>query len=164
MLADISQGAYGHSRIGDEVFIRRFILKGALLGGQTGLTSDDSYNQIRLLLFIGPPNANMGTQLTNYGIGLYSPITPSTCPLVYKKLYDKVIHLKSPGFDGTTGYIPTIKHCKISKRINRRATFLYGTTTPSRWDLYFMYVSDSALPTHPGFQASTRIWLTFTDS
>lgn len=164
MLADISAGSGGHSRIGDQIYVRRFILKGALLGGQTGVAADDAYNQVRLLLVIGPALRNIANDLIVAGVGLYSPITATTCPSIYKKLYDRVIHMKSPGFNGGTGYMPCIKHIKINKRIMRKASYIYGTTTPSRWDLYFLYVTDSAVVPHPGFQGSSRIWVTYQDN
>lgn len=125
MLNNINAGSGGHCRIGNEIFIRRFILKGAILGGQSGLATDDSYNQVRILLLIGPSTVNMASALITAGIGLYSPITSATCPFVYKKLYDRVTHLKSYGPTGGNGYMPAIKHYKISKRVMRRASYLW---------------------------------------
>lgn len=163
LLTQITAGSGGRSRIGDRIKVKRLTIKGALLGGQVSGTTDDAYNQVRVVVMLGTPGIAMANQLATGGIGLYTPLLAGTIPFVQKILYDRVIHLQSPGASGT-GFMPCIKHFKLSKRINRTCVYQYASTLPTKWEVYVCVVSDSSTVPNPGFQGTTVAWLSYYDN
>lgn len=163
LLVNIVAGSGGRSRIGDRIKVKRFTIKGALIGGQVSSAIDDAYNQVRIVVMLGTPGIAMANQLSISGIGLYTPLLAGTIPYVQKILYDKVIHLQSPSTSGD-GFMPIIKHFRLSRRINRTCVYQYNSTLPTKWEIYACVVSDSSTPPSPGFQGTTVAWLSYYDS
>nr|WAE42901.1 MAG: capsid protein [Cressdnaviricota sp.] len=156
-LGAITPGTGPANRIGNKIRVTGFYFRGLLLGEQTGLATDQTYNQVRLVMLAadnGFVTANLPTGSIN------QVIDKSNCLDLDYKIYDKLFLLRSPGVDGV-GFMPALKEVKIFKRMNSIINFKTGTNFPDK--NFGMYTqSDSTVIPHPAF-ATTTLRIYFTD-
>lgn len=136
------------NRIGRVINLRRFFLRGMLVGGQSNLVTDDSYNTVRMVCFVG----RAGLVTADWAArNIDDPVLPGVDG-VKQVLVDRVITLQVPALD-STGYIPATKH--VAWETNLSLQVEYGeaaASVPAGSDsLYLALVSDSAAAPNPGF-------------
>jgi hypothetical protein len=139
---DISQ------RIGRAVVLKSLHVKGLLVGGQNNLVTDDSYNVMRIAVFVG----RSGLVTADWAArDINDPLLPGVDGVV-EVLVDRFIRLQVPAAD-SVGYIPATANVDIVRALNCEC--LYGDSAISYPEgglsLYFAMCSDSAAASHPGF-------------
>lgn len=147
-----AQGTTDLTRIGDKITIRGLDIR-------MHLTSSDTYNIIRCIIFQWYPNtsitsAPVGSQILN-DVTTYPYISPYVHDYTnqYGVLYDKMFTLSSLA-DTITRVVkikPRLKYCK--KTINFSAA---GTNGSNK--LYMLLVSDSGAVTHPTANIHSRLF------
>jgi hypothetical protein len=154
----VGAGAGSNQRIGQAISATAVDLIGTLVGGQSNLVSDDSYNTVRISLVEGFP----GTSPSGWNVA--SILDPRYFVSMNKVWYDQKFSLKSPGRD-STGYMPAVREFKI-RILLPRVPFLYtdvAGNTLKNSELYLCMVTDSSLAPNPGFHASDTVALEYLD-
>lgn len=142
----ISQGIDANQRIGRHITVTGFEVVGNLIGGQSNLSTDDRYNQVRIAIV----QTNAGQAPT---MDLVSPLDPrfNSAVGLRRVLFDQVYTLVSPGKD-STGYMPAARRIEIRGRCNIPIVFNgSGGSTACVNTVGIVMVSDSGLAPNPGF-------------
>jgi len=119
-----------------------------LVGGQTNVVTDDSYNTFRIVVFSHTVGSTIAFTLTDL-------LDPRFNQGLRKVFYDKSFTLTSPGRD-STGYMPAVH--KIEATIPLNFLQLYsgtGATAVSTEELAIGMVSDSVGVPNPGFESGS---------
>ncbi len=156
-IGTLGQGLDLTQRIGRKVKFDTLEIEGDLQGGQSNLATDDAYNAFRIIVY----KANVSWSAIP-AMGVNDLVGPEDNAAVEDVLYDQRLLLVSPGRN-STGYLPVIKHVRISIPIRHIQTYS-GTTgsTMSGSVINIAMCSDSSAVTHPGF--INGIWrLTYSD-
>lgn len=155
-ITQLSQGAASTQRIGNQIKLRGFYMKGTLLGGQVNGALDDNYNVVRIV--VGLYDSSSTTPLTASSVVMSGAITPETVKGLIKKYVDKTVILRSAGRD-STGYLPAA--AEVKKFVKCHPTIVYsgtGATTAQR-KLIVSMLSDSSASPNPGFVNGYRaLW------
>lgn len=147
------------SRLGRRVLWTSFHIIGTLVGGQSNLVTDDSYNTVRFILFSGVP----GLATADFaGLGINNEVRVGTHG-INRILFDSWVTLEVPASD-STGYIPAVRTVNRRSRFRLRSYYDqsgadYATGGVS---LYLIAVSDSAAVSNPGFTTG-KVTVTFCD-
>jgi hypothetical protein len=157
LVSDIAQGTDLSNRVGRSIRALTVDWDGTLVGGQSNLSTDDKYNTVRMIVWLGVA-VYIGTP--GFSVGGY--VDPRYFRQVQKVLFDKKYTLKSFARD-STGYMPAVLHVKDSVKLSLPVDFA-GSTTDTECGLvpYVTIVSDSSASPSPGF-TSGSLALRFTD-
>jgi hypothetical protein len=146
------------NRVGRLIHLKKVLLECSLVGGQQNIGLDDRYNQVRVMISVGP---------AGLGSGAFSAMdmTQPSDPRLYginRILYDKIHMLQSPGRD-STGYMPAVSQVSVVIPLNLDVSYTgaAGNTLSSQC-VYFSAVSDSVVAPHPGI-ASGAIYCVYSD-
>ncbi len=153
----LGQGLEFNQRIGRRVKFNTLEIEGDLQGGQSNLATDDAYNSFRIIVY----RANVSWSAIP-AMGVNDMVGPEDNAAIEDVLYDRLFLLVSQGRN-STGYLPVIKHVRISIPVKHIQTYS-GTTssTMSGSVINIAMCSDSSAVTHPGF--INGIWrLTYSD-
>jgi hypothetical protein len=146
-------------RLGRKVRITGFGLQGLLVGGQSNLETDDAYNNVRLVIFIGTTSMASGDWSS---LSISNHIVPGQTG-VTRVLFDRTYALKVHAPD-STGYVPACKAFNL--HIPVTVNVLYNTDAQAyasgSLSLYFALVSDSSAVSNPGF-TSGHWYIQFAD-
>lgn len=142
------------NRIGRAIRLRRFLLRGMLLGGQSNAISDDSFNAFRIVLFVG----RAGLVTADWAArSIDDPVFPGVDG-VERVYHDVIYNLQVPALD-STGYIPATRAIDLNFNLNQLVLYgESGATVPSgSLSLYLAMVSDSGLASNPGFTSGYQV-------
>lgn len=154
------------SIIGREVTIHSIWLRGTLVGGNTGLITDDWFNSFRIVLASFVPGTlttwSAGMTVNSY-LGKVNGLGVDT--LKYK-IWDKKYMLHTAGGDPDgAGYIPMPKFVSLYKRFKNglKIKFRDDALTLPDQELMLSMVSDSTAVPNPGF-VDGFLRVTYTDA
>lgn len=142
----IGAGTDYFNRVGRQITLSKLQVSGLLVGGQTNLAVDDSYNSFRITVAAG----NTGMTWTPYG--LTQVLSADLVPGLDRVLYDRVFPLSSPGRD-STGYMKALKRIEINLDLPKIVTHFQTAAAGSQNGntVYLVMVSDSVAVPNPGF-------------
>lgn len=153
-----AQGVDIATRVGRKIVITGFELRGVLQHGTSNIATDDKYNIVRIVSGVAPFESGVFTPLGS--LGLSEPLVHDSNQgqLISRKLYDRVITLKSPGPD-SVGYMPDLKSIRIKKRLNLTVHYASDATGYPDKIPFIAMKSDSVAAPSPGFvQGWIKIW------
>lgn len=165
-LTQLSVGPEKYKRIGNIVRIRSLEIYGALVGGASGVAADDPYNVVRII--VGVYNSGTLTPLGTAGYGISTVIRTDSDNAVGQlthKILDKYVPLQVASNGTSAGFAPGVKIIKFYKRFKKPIVIKYDSTvnTSGSKQIIMSVVSDSTLPTHPGFEVG-YVTITFEDA
>lgn len=158
-LSNIALGTSSTQRIGRKYRIRSVELRGVLVGGQSALPTDDTYNHFRII--IATWNGDSGA--TPIHTNSVHPLTPVTRDMsgypgewnhnLIHKYLDKHFILKCVGMDAGNGYIPDPRMFHYKKKFKGGLVITTddANASPDK-RLILSMVSDSLLAPSPGFE------------
>lgn len=148
----ISQGDDIGQRNGRRIYVRAIEIRGILAGAQSNIATDDTYNNVRLVLAKYTGAAGSITPLGSSGgaIVITTSIVPGYGQNVQRVFYDKLHTLQSPGRD-SVGYMSTAKTITIKLKTPMLVTF-NGSGAGTQMDhVVLSAISDSVIAPNPGF-------------
>lgn len=149
-LTDMAQGGGIGQRIGNEIKLKAFSLRGTLVGGQNNLATDDNRNTVRIVLALWDASSVTPLQTNGAGLNTYIGKRTNVSKGLLKKYIDKIIELPTAGRD-STGYLPAMKMVKMFVKLNSFVKYYGSASTADNKKLILSIITDSALVSHPGF-------------
>jgi len=147
-----SQGTDWSQRIGRRVKVTKLSITGALHGGQSNLATDDSLNVVRISVVVGV----QGTAYSTYTVS--SQLRPELQEGLVRVLYDNRFPLPVSARD-SVGYIPSLRYLNIDVTVDHTVLFNgTGAGDVSSTTVTLLMISDSLLPTNPGFVSGNYTW------
>lgn len=165
----LGQGVNQDQRVGDKITLTKLQAKIQLQMGQSTITPQDNYNQVRLMVVLY--STQTGNHITMDDI-LQTPSTLGnpimTMNSLYRKnpqfkyrvLYDKLHNLywtNNSGGGGALSGAPKIKNINIVRKLSNEITYDGPLGLPAGWLPTILIASDSAVSVHPEFSMNTRI-------
>jgi len=147
-LANIAEGTDFNQRIGREIVLDTVRVAGLLLGGQTNIATDDSYNHCRIVIIEaihGFTSGSLGA------VGVLGIIDPRSVQGVKRVIHDVCYKEDTPGRD-STGYVPSVQWVKEHANLGMHVKYTSAAGADSNmYEPYICFVTDSGLPSNPGF-------------
>jgi hypothetical protein len=147
--SSVVQGSDVNQRVGRAVTAHSLRISGVIVGGQSNVALDDSFNTIRIAVLCGTPN------LICTGFGVSGVLDTRSVAFLNEVLYDRVLVKTVPGRD-STGYIPWTHEFNLILPLNHlHLTYTGAGPYMSNVDIQMWMVTDSAAVPNPGFVSGT---------
>ena len=164
----ISQGTANNQRVGNKITAKSLQIKAQFKIGNSSITANDSYNQVRMIIIRYETDDPSSTPLiddilehtdTNSPEELMCSMYKRDSNYRFNVLYDKVHNLYWGNNSGGSGGGPRLKIVNFKHNCKDRSIRFNSSGNPTT-KYTALFISDSGVSTHPELCYNTRFYFT----